>query len=164
LHGNEIRAILATLHDENIKNVPIICTILCWFLSDRVASAFGRAFYLPTPIKMSETELNTGKLIPVHLLESETPEQCAERILGGEKDEWNNTFLESLLENNYRDYVFHNGILYRCEAESNSDSGDIFEATRNGDGTIDFILQYYNGGCSFTEAMGYALKKINPPA
>lgn len=109
---------------------------------------------------MSETETNTGKLIPVTLLNGETNEQYAERIINGEKDSWSKTFLDQLLSDGYREYILHNDILYSVEVERDMDGGDIFHAKKNEDGTINFILQYYNGGCSFTEAMDEALKSI----
>ena len=37
---------------------------------------------------------------------------------------------------------------------------DIQNAHDNGDGTIDYEVMYYNGGCSFNEAIEYALDDI----
>ena len=41
------------------------------------------------------------------------------------------------------------------------DYADIFNASKNEDGTIDFLLRYYNGGCSFDEALNTAINKMN---
>ena len=41
------------------------------------------------------------------------------------------------------------------------DYADIFNASKNEDGTIDFLLRYYNGGCSFNEALTTAINKMN---
>ena len=38
------------------------------------------------------------------------------------------------------------------------DEDDIFEIKKNEDGSFDYILSYYNGGCSFNEALDYAFK------
>lgn len=109
---------------------------------------------------MSETECNTGKLIPVSLLEGETNEQYAFNLLGGKKDEYNKTYLDQLLDDGYREWYLYKGVLYRVENDRDVDSGDIFQATRNADGSINYVLQYYNGGCSFTEAMDNALSTL----
>ena len=37
---------------------------------------------------------------------------------------------------------------------------DIFNAHDNGDGTIGYEVMYYNGGCSFNEAIEYALEDM----
>lgn len=37
---------------------------------------------------------------------------------------------------------------------------DIFNATQNLDGTIDFHVMYYNGGCSFNEAIEEAISNM----
>ena len=37
---------------------------------------------------------------------------------------------------------------------------DIFEAYDNGDGTINYEVMYYDGGCSFNEAIEYALEDM----
>ena len=37
---------------------------------------------------------------------------------------------------------------------------DIQNAHDNGDGTIDYEVMYYNGGCSFNEAIEYALEDM----
>jgi len=108
---------------------------------------------------MSETETNIGKLIPVQLLEGETNEDYAKRILKGVKNEYNNNFLECLLQDGYREYILYNDVLYRTENKRYGEGGDVFQAFRQDDGSIDYVLTYYNGGCSFNEAMEYALVK-----
>jgi len=109
---------------------------------------------------MSETETNTGTLTPVNLLNGESNEGYAFRLLNGKKDEWSKTYLDELLESGYRDYVLHNGTLYQVDYERDSDDSDIFQAREAIDGTIHFTLRYYNGGCSFSEAIETALEKM----
>jgi len=47
------------------------------------------------------------------------------------------------------------------EQKISDDSDDLLLANQNSDGTIDYILRYYNGGCSFNEAFEDAIEKIN---
>lgn len=109
---------------------------------------------------MSETETNTGKLKPAVLIAGETNEDFAKRFLGGKKEDYNETYLEQLLEDGYMEWVMHNGVLYSVKNERDADDGDIFNATLNPDGTISFVLRYYNGGCSFNDAIEEALKRM----
>lgn len=112
---------------------------------------------------MSETECNTGKLVPVKLINGESNEGFAFRYCqenGIVKDDYNKTYIDQLFDEDYRGWYLHEGTLYRCENDRDTDSGDIFQAIKNSDGTINYVLQYYNGGCSFGEAMSYAMKKL----
>lgn len=113
---------------------------------------------------MSETECNIGKLIPVKLINGESNEgfafrYCQENKI--EKESYCKTYVDQLFDDDYKGWFLHGDILYRCENER-TDSGDIFKVTKNSDGSISYVLKYYNGGCSFSEAMDYALKGINP--
>ncbi len=110
---------------------------------------------------MSDTERNTGKLIPISLLEGETNEQYAFNVLGGKKEEYNATFLEELLDKEYKKWFLYDGILYKVENERSLDDDDVFHANKNSDGTINYVLRFYNGGCGFTEAMETALERMN---
>lgn len=49
------------------------------------------------------------------------------------------------------------GMVYTVEKESYELNDDIFESKKNDDGTIDFEVKYYNGGCGFNEAIDEAL-------
>ena len=42
----------------------------------------------------------------------------------------------------------------------NDIDSDIFNAHDNNDGTIDYEVLYYNGGCSFDEAVEYAIDNM----
>lgn len=56
--------------------------------------------------------------------------------------------------------VIVDNVIYEIINIINLEEGDIFDVRRQSDGTIDFILRYYNGGCSFTEAMEEAFQKM----
>lgn len=67
-------------------------------------------------------------------------------------------------EEYFNDYLSESAIVidgkvFEVERTQFEDSDDIFESTKNEDGTIDFQVKYYNGGCCFGEALEYALKK-----
>ena len=51
--------------------------------------------------------------------------------------------------------------LYEITEEEDLSDDDIFEANKNPDGTINFIVQYYNGSCGFHEAIQRSLDKLN---
>lgn len=54
-----------------------------------------------------------------------------------------------------------NDVLYEVVEDKNLDDYDLFEASENKDGTIDYTLRYYNGGCGFEEALETAIDKMN---
>lgn len=51
------------------------------------------------------------------------------------------------------------GLVYDVKKE-NLSYCDIFEAMPNEEGGTDFIVQFYNGGCSFDEAIEEAVKNM----
>jgi len=118
---------------------------------------------------MSETEINVGKLVPVPM--EGTIEETCRAILQREFPGWEwmeySDGLENLNEavNDGPYYFAHDDKLYRVEMEIEDTTGgyDIDVATLNPDGTISFVLQYYNGGCSFDEAMADAMGKLRVP-
>jgi len=103
---------------------------------------------------MSETELNKGKLKPT----GKTIEQYME---GVEIPDYYTDKAEAFEGMFYRKAYFLNGEIYEVECEDYDDGDDIFNASRNEDGSIDFLLKYYNGGRGFSEALDYAIKKLN---
>lgn len=110
---------------------------------------------------MSETETIKGKLTEV----ASYAETFADKIyvlknnLGVPLKDY-----DVEIEDNYicesTGYTYSDGKLYSIERQ-NLNSEDIFEATKCADGSIDFLLQYYNGGCGFGEALKTALNKLN---
>lgn len=49
------------------------------------------------------------------------------------------------------------GLVYEVEEVKIDPYDDIFESSKNEDGSINFEVKYYNGGCGFNEAIVYAL-------
>lgn len=60
----------------------------------------------------------------------------------------------------YGKYFITHKEVYRILENKNLGDDDFFEASTNDDGTINYTLRYYNGGCDFTEALQTALDKI----
>ena len=60
----------------------------------------------------------------------------------------------------YRKAFEINGIVYEVESKEINPYDDIYNASLNENGNIDFELKYYNGGCSFNEALEAALEKL----
>lgn len=52
------------------------------------------------------------------------------------------------------------GEIYEVERRDMEDS-DIFEMQKNPDGTLGFVVQYYDGGCGFEEAIETAHKRMS---
>jgi len=112
---------------------------------------------------MSEMEFLTGKLIFVGPEDSETVEDASVRILTKENykmRESDETALEALQEEFYRRYAVINDKIYQIEMRNEDPYEDIFEAHINPDGSIGFVVKYYNGGCSFGEAIDMAFEKM----
>lgn len=57
--------------------------------------------------------------------------------------------------------VLINDVIFEIVTMRSFEYDDMFEASRNSDGTIDFTVKYYNGGCSFSEALERAFSKMN---
>lgn len=113
---------------------------------------------------MSEQETITGKLKLIPKLPNETLEdQCkrvfCERFRQVDKPFWD-SWQEDLEEVGYRKFVIHQDDIYEVIQMKDLDDLDIFNMSKNNDGTFDFTLSYYNGGCCFSEAIGYAFENM----
>lgn len=113
---------------------------------------------------MSQTELHVGKLIRVpKIKEDETLTEMARRLVVFHEITTEDyvSELEAICYDFYPNkYVVHNENLYEVVGEAVEEGGDIYKARINQDGSINYTLQYYNGGQSFTGAMEEALKNI----
>lgn len=113
---------------------------------------------------MSETVFYTGKLTRVKQSETNDPEEQAREVLESkgitERDSYNATWLNQLMDDHYGGYVLFDGCLYVVERQKKSFDDAIFQAKKNEDGSISFTVKYYNGGCSFNEAIGYAMENL----
>lgn len=57
--------------------------------------------------------------------------------------------------------VFVDSAIYVLEENEDIEESDIFEAHEDIEGGINFVLSYYNGSCSFNEAIEEALKRLS---
>ena len=110
---------------------------------------------------MSETVYYKGKLKDVVRLDNETLEEQCKRIINCElDDDYYKTFKEMLLDEYYDKYVIYGDILYSIVEKISLDAdGSIFNMSNDDDGTLNFEVRYYNGGCSFDEAIEHAFER-----
>ncbi|MDP4159789.1 MAG: hypothetical protein Q8911_08515 [Bacillota bacterium] len=108
---------------------------------------------------MSETVHYRGTLTVVERSVNETLEEQCKRILGyPELESYHDSFQEQLLHENYHAYVIHDDVLYFVEKQDIDPDEDICRVEKNSNGTFDFEVKYYNGGCSFDEAIQEAFE------
>lgn len=112
---------------------------------------------------MSETVHYKGKLIRADKLPNETLEEQCKRILEligqctyCEVDEFYTSYAEMLTDEYYQQYIIHRDDLYQIEYRSLDMDDGIF-ITKPIPYGYEFEVKYYNGGCGFSEAIGYAL-------
>ena len=99
---------------------------------------------------MSETVRYKGKLTPT----GKTVEQYMRFVdtpsyYDDKTEHFNEEFQSTAIE--------IDGEVYDIVRNEFEDSDGIFESSKNEDGTIDFEVKYYNGGCGFGEALEEAL-------
>jgi len=110
---------------------------------------------------MSRTEHLVGKLKPVK--HGHDVEAVCKEILDNanvDKEEYYDSYQEKLADWSDGGYLVINGLVYQVEVNKQDPDTDIAKAKNNEDGTVDFEVRYYNGGCSFQEAVESALKTI----
>jgi hypothetical protein len=101
---------------------------------------------------MSETEHIKGKLIP-------TGKTVIEFIGDVKFKTWHSDADDYFMDEYHEKAVEINGEVYIVESINIEPYEDIFNSNKNDDGTIDFEVKYYNGGCGFNEAIEEALGK-----
>lgn len=112
---------------------------------------------------MSEYAHIKGKLIPIPLVDGSV-ELTAKALLekhgySTEKEDDEDSYENMLIDEEYRHYIFSHGQIFELVDEIKKDPyEDVYEASRNPDGSFDFVVKYYNGGCSLDEAITEALK------
>jgi hypothetical protein len=110
---------------------------------------------------MSETVHYKGTLKKLERKEGVSlEEQCKEMLGGGELPSYFDNYQEWLEDNFYREIIIRDGYLYRVEKMDIDPDGDIFNASIGNNEEIEFEVRYYNGGCSFNEAIEHAIKNI----
>ncbi|MDD5650036.1 MAG: hypothetical protein PHF86_06435 [Candidatus Nanoarchaeia archaeon] len=121
---------------------------------------------------MSETEAFKGKLKEFPREPGETLVQYVTRFIeskgrevpsyyaGCAEDEADLMFYDVF----YKEVgAFVNDIIYEILEMKDLEDDDIFDAQKAENGMIDFTIKYYNGSCSFSEALGRAFEKMNKP-
>lgn len=104
---------------------------------------------------MSETEHHKGKLTPTGKTLNEFMADKGEKpSYYDDNEEW---FVNDFSEN----HALHKLVVYAVEKESIDPYDDVMMASENEDGTIDFEVKYYNGGCCFHEAIETSLNLMD---
>ena len=112
---------------------------------------------------MSETVHFKGTMTEIIKLDNETLENQCKRILEEKPsfealEDYYDSHVEKLLDAYYQEYAIYEDILFSVVKYSIENDGEIFRIERNGNGTLNFEVRYYNGGCSFSEAIDYAFE------
>lgn len=103
---------------------------------------------------MSDVDTYRGKLTPIDLGEQTLDQWIQSRLDRTELKDYEFSWLEALHEELYGSYHYdrESGTLYEVQRERFDPEGFV-HSKRNADGTIDFLVSYYNGGASFGEVM-----------
>ena len=100
---------------------------------------------------MSFTELHNGKLTPI----KEDPEEFAKEYFEKHNIEYDSdykSYVEQLIDECYEEYILINNTLYKMNDENLGES-EVNWHRKNSDGSIEYCVQFYNGGCSLYEAL-----------
>jgi len=121
---------------------------------------------------MSDYEMHKGSLRPTDLVKDEMVYEYLRNyngnnkwILNDKKRVLDNKSLDEGAINEYfydiEEYTEINGKIYKIDENYCDDPDpDIFQMSENPDGSLDYLVRFYNGGCSFGEALDIAYKKI----
>ena len=106
------------------------------------------------------TELTTEDVVKEYLLNYDGSNKWIlndrKRVLEGKTlDEYS---LDEYLYN-IEGYVNVNNKIYKIEDKSFEDDTDIFQMLENPDGSLEYLVQFYNGGCGFFKALDIAFAK-----
>lgn len=107
---------------------------------------------------MSEYEHWKGKLKPIV---DKTAEQICKEYYNIEElnKDWWSDWEDALSDLGYKDgFAIIDGVIYETDLREQQDVDDFCLGELNEDGTISVHVRFYNGGCSFNEALGYALE------
>jgi hypothetical protein len=114
---------------------------------------------------MSQTELHIGKLRKIELKENHSLEdfykEKLKEIRITELKSYNNDWEDEFKDKFYNKYFIVNDIIWEIfEHEEKDDSDDIYELKPNADGTLSFIMKFYNGGTCLSECIEEELEKL----
>jgi hypothetical protein len=115
---------------------------------------------------MSQTEHHIGKLRKVVINEGYSIEDwCREKCqdagiptIPEHYDSWQETLKFHL--DLYETYFFVNDVVWEVFDHTEFDD-DIYEMVPNADGTVSFIMSFYNGGTCLSECIEEGLLKLN---
>ena len=111
---------------------------------------------------MSETVGYKGKLTPVYCDDEMTLEELCEDVCERnmiELPKYYDNYTE-FFQDEEGGHVIINGSLYKIEKET-FDYENLYQASKNQDGSIDFLVAFHNGGCGLSEALTDALGNID---
>lgn len=114
---------------------------------------------------MSEKETHIGMLekIPIEngmTVEEKAEEICKNRFGITELETYYDDWIERLQDLNDEEFVICSDCIYHVISHKEISDVEIFNAERNLDGTISYVVTYYNGGCGFVEAIETALERL----
>lgn len=118
---------------------------------------------------MSNYEHIKGKLRLINYLNCNLEETCKMVLCeydikpnaGSEPDDHYDSYEIQLTDEMYEEYVVWKGNLYQVTESENIEEYDVYIASRNNDGSINYEICYYNGGQSFNEAIETAMDNID---
>lgn len=97
---------------------------------------------------MSDYEAYRGKIVPTNMtLEEYVTHRATEAFDDAEEYFW---------DNYYDDAFIIDGMIYEPQLKS-IDVDDLFIASQNDDGSIDILVNFYNGGCGLSDAIEAAI-------
>lgn len=112
---------------------------------------------------MSDTVYYKGKLIKNDKKPNETKLEYFSRVLKIDQSKIDKDFIEEILYDDplYDNYIYLGEVLYTVkDKESLDQDQDIYKAKKINDKDYEFEVKFYNGGCSFDEAIETALNNL----
>jgi len=112
---------------------------------------------------MSETVIYRGKLQKLDVTDKEQFSLDMLSTYNIPRNTFWDTAYEQLREDLYDEFIIlKDNTIYKVLSKSDNEiDDDIFELTSNEDGTFNYLVMYYNGGCGFSEAIEYAVTEYN---
>ena len=102
---------------------------------------------------MSDNEVHKGKLVPMVLSGVTSEQRCKSACKHFKfKKKPYKTWEESLRTNGYKQVFIRDCVIYEVH-DTELDPYGFSAITENKDGTIDYVVMFYNGGGSFDEVL-----------
>lgn len=109
---------------------------------------------------MSETVHYEGSLTKIHREVGETLEEQSKRLMAHKPlPTYQSSYTEWLLDERSEEIMEIEGELYAVERTRITDDS-VYNAYQINENKIGFEVCYYNGGCSFEEAIGDAISQM----